>query len=448
MQPCRLETGDMHTHMLRHRTAHQGPMTRVQRLRVLRSSTHLRPVPHKASPARDSGDLVLARRQSWSSLELVELLSQSPQQGHQASLMVIATVLLGLRRPTFDHLLDPRPPYTEVLRDHLLELSRRSFQNVDHGPPHAVLAHSHVVLSAPVFALLRANLSFKARLVKVGVWDEDERLDGHKHLEHFGVHGVPALSLVTLPRPEEGEAHLARFVEVRVEGHRVVAGGQELHLRGLRGILRREVDVEDEAASAVGRVVGARDEHAPELLPVRTDAHEDGGGARQRQQRGEPRELLGEPHRSSLRGYGLCLCRAGVGMHRAPLALVQLQQPQAAAVLRLLVGGGRGGRRGRGGAAGLERWRDLHALDGAKPVHLIGGLHHEMRKGDVFCEVGARGQVPQSHQEGLRRLLGGLEMRPRGFQELHGVLGQSALQLLHQPVDLLEEGQSVTHVCV
>ena len=87
-------------------------------------------------------------------------------------------------------------------------------------------------------------------------------LDRHQQLQHVGV-GRPRLGALAAPRAEEGDAHLAVLVEVRVEAVGavavVVADGRRLR------VVRRELEVEEEEAVLVG---GARRTHNHDGIEV------------------------------------------------------------------------------------------------------------------------------------------------------------------------------------
>lgn len=72
---------------------------------------------------------------------------------------------------------------------------------------------------------------------------------------------VPLLLGASVPGVEHGEADLAVVVQVGVEAHRVAARRLQVDQHGQRGVLRREVHVQDEAAVRVRSVRRTGYEH-------------------------------------------------------------------------------------------------------------------------------------------------------------------------------------------
>lgn len=74
--------------------------------------------------------------------------------------------------------------------------------------------------------------------------------------------------LGAVPGAEQRQADFAVVVQVGVEAHTGVAGGQELDQRWHVGILARKEDVKEKAAIGVGRVNRARHQRADDIHAV------------------------------------------------------------------------------------------------------------------------------------------------------------------------------------
>ena len=96
-------------------------------------------------------------------------------------------------------------------------------------------------------------------------------LDRHQQLQHVGV-GRPGLGALAAPRAEQGDAHLAVLVEVRVEAVGavavVVADGRRLR------VVRRQLEIEEEEAVLVRGARRARDHDGVEVLRGKRVAEE------------------------------------------------------------------------------------------------------------------------------------------------------------------------------
>mmetsp|Transcript_22406 Transcript_22406/g.67131 ORF Transcript_22406/g.67131 Transcript_22406/m.67131 type:complete len:247 (-) Transcript_22406:2606-3346(-) len=125
-------------------------------------------------------------------------------------------------------------------------------------------------------AVARAARGLAARLVEVGLRDEDLVLDTQQHLPQRARLRRPLLGRVAcVPRTQQREADLAVSIQIRIEAHSSLARRDDGHERRDCGVRRREPNVEDEEAARVRRPRRPRHAAAAEVQPRLVEAHPD-----------------------------------------------------------------------------------------------------------------------------------------------------------------------------
>lgn len=140
----------------------------------------------------------------------------------------------------------------------LFETRRRIAYLFEHGPLDGGLSNVDVVVTRVLVAGRSASRPFVARLVKVRLRDENERLNGDEDLQETGSVWIPFLFGSSVPSVEHRKANFAVVVQIWIETNCVPASGGQMHLHRWLRIIGWEIDVEFKTSVAVRRLVWPR----------------------------------------------------------------------------------------------------------------------------------------------------------------------------------------------
>ena len=132
-------------------------------------------------------------------------------------------LLLHIVDPLLALSLDFTPFEPKVSVRHLFKASGRVADLLEHGPFDSRLANVDIIVARVLVTRSRTSRTLVARLVKVRLRYEDERLNRDEYLKKTRCVRVPFLFRSAVPSVQDGKANLAIVVQVGIESNRVTA---------------------------------------------------------------------------------------------------------------------------------------------------------------------------------------------------------------------------------